>query len=325
MPATTPGTVRSITAPFSTLGYDATYQTAIAGFEKIIMNTAGAVPKVTQSLFKVGKDLGKARSIKWRVLSGMDGGGQWDGHSVIPPASMKELWEVTATQYLYANSMTVTFDESFFDLYGIGNLRAGELGKSMADMQEKLFTQFLINEGATGTSFWYGVELKALLSATHLYDSVSGANQSNLVTGGLSYTNLMTSLKAIPEQRDYQGRPLNMKAAKVACHTSWVPEVRNYLNYGMDGKYGEMSNNRNEGKDYPIEIVGLPYLTNSAGTNNGYIVLADQAKLKYSQSMGQTIKTLPMQADHGIKTDGMFSLAMWLDGWEGTHGNIIGA
>lgn len=321
MPATTPGTIRSITAPFSTLGYDGTFQTAIAGFEKIIMNSAGAVPKVAQSLFKVGKDLGKAKQIKWRVLSGMDGGGTWDGHSVIPPAKMDELWDITASQDFYANSMTVTFDESYFDLYGIGNLRAGELGKSMADMEEKSFTAFLMSLATGAGSFWYGVELKAALSATHLYNTVSGANQSNLAAGGLSYTNLMTSLKRMRNVKDFQGRPLGMEPGIIACNPDWIPEVKDYLNYGQDKRYGEISNTRNSGNDYTLDIVGLPYFTNDT-SNDGFIVLAKNNKLRYSQPMGQTIQTLPIQADHGIKTDGMYTLAMWLEGWEGIDGYI---
>lgn len=321
MPATTAGTIRSITPPFSTLGYDGTYQTAIAGFEKIIMNTAGSVPKAAQSLFKVGKDLGKAKQIKWRVLSGMDGGGAWDGHSVIPPAKMDELWDITAEQYFFANSMTVTFDESYFDLYGIGNLRAGELGKSLADMQEKQFTAFLMKLATAATSFWYGVEAKAALSDTHLYNTVSGENQDNLATGGLSYTNLMTSLKRMRNVKDFMGRPLGMEPGIVAVNPDWIPEVRDYLNIGQDKKYGEISNTRNSANDYDLQIVGLPYFTNSTN-NDGFLVLAKNNKLRYSQPMGQTIETLPKQADHGIKTDGYYSLALWLEGWEGIDGYI---
>jgi hypothetical protein len=311
--------IRSVTAPFSTLGYDPAYLTAIAGFEKIVMNTAGAVPTNTRAIYKKGKDF-RGRSIKWRVMSGLDGGGQWDGHSVIPPAGMTTLWDITATQYFYANSFTVTWEEAEYDLYGIGNLRAGELGKSLSDMEEKLLMQFIINEGATGTSFWYGIEGKCMLSDTHLYGT-GGANQDNLAPGGVSYTNIFNGCTAIYDQRDYQGRPLNLMPKKVCVHTSRVHEVREYLNWGQDKKYGEISNNRNTIADFDLEIVGLPYFTNSSG-NNGFLILANEHKLYMSQRKGKTIETLPKQADHGIKTDGVFTMSTWLEGWEGTYGYI---
>lgn len=297
---------RIIAAPTTSLGLDPALRTTIKGFEKIALQTANSINDIVPLFYK--PKTFSERTIAYPVYTGIPDATTWDGKQLITSVDMEYLYDVTATQYIYANAIEYTWEADLWDIYNVNPKKAAELGKSLRVKRNRVGMDFW---SSAFTTNWYdGVPF---FSASHpqALGTPGSATQSNLVTGALSPTTLVTGLNALIDMRDPFGRPVNegITSFTLFVDPTKVINARSVLNDGLKLAAGTANNDRNPFSEFTINIKGVPY----GWTSTRWVLQASNFQSFYSDKV--PIKMLPAKATdaHGVKQDGAFVCAFWAE------------
>lgn len=298
---------RIVNSPISTLGLDPALRTAIRGFEKVVLQSVSSVEDFIPKLYK-SKNF-TPKQITYPIFSGIPDAKAWDGKSMITAESLAYLYDVTATTYLYGNSISYTYEMMKFDLYNVGDKLAAELGKSAATKRQKLAAAFF--NGAFTTA---GVDGQYFFDSDHPYAPNSGLSgtQSNLGSGALSLTTLLDACVKLRNMRDPLGRPMNLRPARLFVDYTMEPTAREILNIGMNFKSGTADNTVNPFNFFSsIEVVGYPYFSSTAT----WVLQASEFETYFNEMIPVTMMKPREDDAHGVKQDLVFSAAFWHEDW----------
>ena len=310
---------RSITGTATLANFDPQVRTAILGWEKLIINKADSITDFLPTIYE--DETFDAKKIKSGVYSGFGPSGEWDMLSEKNKVDTSYLYEIFAENFAYGSEYEIAFDAQAFDeMFSMNSKRATDYGESLAWTQQIAGAKFLNNAfNADATCKWHTVTgNEAFFSASHSYaPNVAGTTAgvlsgtwSNIGAGVASLTTAMDAFNKLADQRDYVGRPMNLRPVEVLCRPEKVTTWQEILGIGMNGKSGEISNNRNpfQGDWGGIKITPYPYFA----TTNQWVVKSNKNPLKMTRKIGITIKTIsPVSSAEKLIIHGKFTFDAW--------------
>ena len=311
---------RVIQSPITTLGLDPAYRMAIRGFEKVVMRSASEIRDYIPMLYTAKKF--EPRTITFPVYAGVPAATQWNGQSVIQPASLAYLYDITATVTLWGQSIEHTFEGMEFDFYSLGNTKATELGKAMQVARQAYGADFF-NAALAASANW--VDGVPFFSSSHPYDSrsdlaIAGTTADNLVSSGaLSLDKIMEAMYLATNMKDPLGRPIVQTPTTIFCHPDAYQKFQQYMNPDQPLRSGTANNDRNPLKDFgQPNLVVYPWFDSSSY----WMLKTNSAKTFHCPRIPIKMLEPEKTSAHGVKQDAIFCEGFWAEDFTGWIGGV---
>lgn len=303
---------RIIAMPITLEGLDPDLRTALLGLEKCVVNSVNSLTDFNAMLFESDNFSPKTKTIP--VYAGLADAAQWDGISAITPSQLSYLYDITATQYYYANGISFTFDSLTFDEYDLNAKQSKGQGISAEAKRQKVGAAQLFNNAFT-TNWFDGVPFFA---SNHPNSPVIGGTQSNLISGALSHDTLQDAIDAMCAFTDPMGRALDVQPTELWVDMSKISLGEYVLNSGNALKSGTGDNDNNPFKG--IKLVPYPYFSTTTkwalrgrGRNGN--------PCKKSRKLYKLMA--PRENDaHGYQRDLIWCEAYWMEDWTTWVGSL---
>lgn len=131
-------------------------------------------------------------------------------NAVYPEADLNEFGSKSVTQVQYRKALPYSMLMQRFDNYRTVEREASRGGFRMRQTRDNVMAAIL-RGASTTTTTWDGL---SLLNSAHKIGT-TGLTQSNVVTGGLSETSLITAIQRLSEMRDHDNVVGSLPAMKL--------------------------------------------------------------------------------------------------------------